>query len=245
MMLFLTFLEHKNIMVMNSEVLTATAIMNEGISSQAKKEHPMNEIEVMLTNLLTIITILTYHDRDIRQHLSTSISLDMACIPSHLLAITSNNTYTNTNTNTSTVRTTITSSFLSSIGSLPIRYFKDSRLKHSFVPCLIMGCLEIDHHVQMMKYYKKDKYIRKYIEYQLRESEQVVLPPVDPAFHTINISNDDNNGDNIEEGADMLRSEEYHKRYHRLQKVYEVLPKSIWEIITLVWLDSNHNSSKG
>jgi len=84
-----------------------------------------------------------------------------------------------------------------------------------------MGSLELDHHTQLIKYCRKDKFVRKFIEYQIKESEQLIL---------------------LEK--EIGKEEEFIKRTARMNKIYELLPKSTWDVITLVWLDmttSNKN----
>lgn len=80
----------------------------------------------------------------------------------------------------------------------------------------------MENHIAIIKTYNKDKYIKKYIDYLRRES--------------------DCTGESAEEGVEdnkNITADELKKRSVRLQKVYDLLPKIIWNIVYLEWLDNS------
>jgi len=110
----------------------ATLLHNEDEQGGSSMMMTLHQVfEQMIINLLNIVTMISYHDHEIRQYLSTSLTMDSACIPTHLVSIItkSNNTGISSTDNLQQPLQSIpvTSSFLSSIATLPIRYFKDSR----------------------------------------------------------------------------------------------------------------------
>lgn len=80
----------------------------------------------------------------------------------------------------------------------------------------------MENHIVMIKTYKKDKYVKKYIDYLRRE-------------------NDCTGQDSTEDLEDNkhITADELKKRSVRLQKVYDLLPKNIWNIVYLEWLDKS------
>ena len=135
-------------------------------------------IERSLFRLFSIVTTLSHGDLTFRKVMGENITSNVSAFNNQTLFVALVNSirqqrhlsFDETNHYQSLL--TNMKSFLQSICSLPIKWYKDKRMKHVIIPCLLMVSFEFEVHTQLIRQFGKDKYIKKYLDhYYLRDKE--------------------------------------------------------------------------
>lgn len=125
---------------------------------------------------------------------------------------------------------------------LPSRFFKASRTKHSVCTCIISACMELEHHVQIVRQAGRERYLQKFVEYMLREFDATLATP---ASLTVVEEAGEGATANVATAAAAAAAalgdvgDEDHRvqRQERVQRCLTLIPEEYWTtVIRLVWV---------
>ncbi len=138
-------------------------------------------------------------------------------------------------------------SFLQTLCALPIRLYKDkryhllcflmshwfniyllfvyNRLKNSLIPCLMTATFEIDSSRLLIRQYGKDRYIKKYLDYYIKERDSLELGGIviEDYFVTPSVEN--------------AEEDERQRKIARLRRFSQLIPSKLWDLLAVVWLN--------
>ena len=93
------------------------------------------------------------------------------------------------------------------------------------IPCLMTATFEIDSSRLLVRQYGKDRYIKKYLDYYIKERDSLELGGIVIEHFFVTPS------------AENAEEDERQRKIARLRRFSQLIPSKLWDLLAVVWLN--------